>query len=258
MTLAMAVDAPRGADTRIAAVVLALQAFVTLVVLGATDARLETFVSIAPPLIPLETSAPLVAEVLVSAEAVRGILAALLVVCVVQAILTVMSRRGTLSARTASTLHWVAASQALGITIVIVALLNGAGVAATIVLGYALAASGGMLGWLQDRTARAESSRGHLWAYAFMTVLVIVPWGAVALVQITGLVLGAPASAGVRITTLVILAVTAVWAAAEWAIARPAGVARTSEGAARLRILSVTMLASVPAGAVLVLAVAGG
>jgi len=124
MTLAIAVAAPRGADTRIAAVVLAMQALVTLVVLGATDARLDTLVSVAPPLLALEGSAPLATGVVATAEAVRGILVALLVVCAVQAILTVMSRRGTVSARAASTLHWVAASQALGITIVIVALLN--------------------------------------------------------------------------------------------------------------------------------------
>ena len=65
-------------------------------------------------------------------------------------------------------------------------------------------------------------------------MLVIVPWGVIALVQITGLVLGAPASDGVRATTLVALAATAAWAVSEWAIARPAGIARTPEGAGRL------------------------
>jgi hypothetical protein len=138
-----------------------------------------------------------------------------------------------------------------------VALLNGAAAASTIVLAYALAAGGGLLGWLQDRAPR-QSSRAHLWPFAFLTVLVIVPWGVIALVQITGILLGSPVSAGVRVATLVVLAATAAWAVAEWAIARPAGMARSPEGAARLRVIASTGLASVPAGAVLVLALLGG
>ena len=186
-----------------------------------------------------EASAPLVSGVLLTPEAVRGMLAVLLVTAVLQAFLVYQHGRSGLSASTASTAHWVAVSQSLGITVVIIALLNGAAAASTIVLAYALAAGGGLLGWLQDRAPRRSESRARLWPFAVLTVLVIVPWGVIALVQITGLVLGAPA-------------------VAEWAIARPAGVARTPEGAARLRVISSTGLASIPAGAVLVLALVGG
>ncbi|MER3389999.1 MAG: hypothetical protein RJQ01_08180 [Microcella sp.] len=250
--------APRAADSRTAAVVVTIQALITLVVLGLTEARRDLLVVVEPPVLLAEGSAPLVAGVLLTPEAVRGMLAVLLVTAVLQAFVVYRRGRGEVSASTASTLHWIAVSQSLGITVVIVALLNGAAAASTIVLAYALAAGGGLLGWLQDRTPRTPGSRAHLWPFAFLTVLVIVPWGVIALVQITGLVLGAPTSGGVRIATLVVLAATAAWAVAEWAIARPAGAARTAEGAARLRVLSSTALASIPSGSVLVLALLGG
>lgn len=256
MTIAQAV--PRASDSRSAAIVLAVQALVTLVALGLTDARLDVLVTVDPPVVAAEGSAPLVAGAVIAVEAVRGMLAVLIVASVVQAFLVNRSERADLSASSASTVHWLGVSQSLGITVVIVALLNGAAAAGTIVLAYALGAGGGFLGWLQDRAQSRAGSRAHLWPYAFLTVLVIVPWGVVALVQITGLVLGAPVSVGVRVATLVILAATAAWAAAEWAIARPAGSARSPESAARLRVLASTALASVPAGAVLVLAVLGG
>ncbi|RZS59009.1 hypothetical protein EV141_0224 [Microcella putealis] len=176
----------------------------------------------------------------------------------VTALAALRARRGALTASAASTLHWVSVSQSLGITIVIVAALNGVDEAATVVALYALAAGSGMLGWLSDRTPRHDGSRRHLWPYAFLTVLAIVPWGVVALVQVTGLIAGVPATAGVRTATLVILAATAAWAAAEWAIARPAGAARDARGAARLRIASSTALASIPSGAVVVLGLLGG
>ncbi|WP_179873682.1 hypothetical protein [Microcella indica] len=256
MTIAHAV--PSTADSRIAAVVLALQALGTLVALGLTEARLDVLVLVEPPVLLGEGSAPLVTGALLTPEAVRGMLAVLLVTAALQAFLVHRSARGALGASTASTAHWIAVSQSLGITVVFIALLNGAAAASTIVLAYALAAGGGLLGWLQDRAPRLTQSRAHLWPYAFITVLVIVPWGVIALVQITGIVLGAPASDGVRVTTLVVLAVTAAWAVAEWAIARPAGVARSPEGAARLRVIASTGLASIPAGAVLVLALLGG
>ena len=255
MTIAHA--APRPADSRVAAVVLTLQALVTLVVLGVTEAHRDLLVVVEPPRVLPEGSAPLVAGVLLTPEAVRAMLAVLLVTAVLQAFLVYRHGRPGLSAAAASTVHWIAVSQSLGITVVVMALLNGAAAASTIVLAYALAAGGGLLGWLQDRTPR-QASRGHLWPFAFLTVLVIVPWGVIALVQITGLALGAPASDGVRVTTLVVLAVTAAWAVAEWAIARPAGIARAPEVAARLRVVSTTALASVPAGAVLVLVLLGG
>nr|WP_279535897.1 hypothetical protein [Microcella frigidaquae] len=188
-----------------------------------------------------------------------AMLSVLAVAGVVVAVAAFRAWRGTLTAQVASTLHWVAVSQSLGITIVIVALLNGVDEAATIVALYALAAGSATLGWLSDRAERADTGRAHLWPYAFLTALAIVPWGVVALVQVTGLVVGAPASAGVRVVTLVVLAATAAWAAAEWAVARPAGrAAQTPEAAARLRVVVATALAGIPAAAVLVLGLIGG
>jgi len=219
---------------------------------------LELLVTVDPPLVTQDGSFGFVFGVGIRFAAETGMLAVLLVTGALLAVIALRASRATLTPSAASTLHWVAVSQSLGITIVIVALMNGATDAATIVPLYALAAGSAMVGWLSDRAPRHDGSRGHLWAYAFMTVFAIVPWGVVALVQISGLVIGAPASVGVRVTTLVILAATAAWAAAEWAIARPAGPAREPSRAAVLRVASSVALASIPVGAVFALGTLGG
>ncbi|MFN3706744.1 hypothetical protein [Microcella sp.] len=249
---------PSARSAALGAGVLAGQLLVSVLLVVSTGGLLDVMVSFDPPQVSQDGSFAFVpgAGIWFSAEA--GMLPVLLVTGAVLAWLAVPASRGALSGPAASTLHWVAVSQSLGITIVIIAALNGVDEAATIVALYALAAGSGMLGWLSDRAPRHDGSRGHLWPYAFLTVLAIVPWGVVALVQVTGIVVGAPASEGVRVTTLVVLAVTALWAAAEWAIARPAGLARDPERAAALRVASSAALASIPAGAVVVLGVLGG
>lgn len=249
---------PSARGAAVAAGALAAQLLVSVIALVLSPARLTVPVAFGAPRFADDTSFAFVAGATPTMSAEFGMLPVLLVSAVLFVVLAVRRARGTLSASTASVLHWVAVSQSLGITVVVVALLNGAGEAATIVPLYALAAGAGMLGWLSDRTLAHDGSRTHLWPYAFLTVLAIVPWGVVALVQVTGLVLGAPASGGVRVATLVILAVTILWAVAEWAIARPAGAGRDADRAARLRVTSSAALASIPAGAVLVLGVIGG
>lgn len=250
--------APTARSLAIAAGLLAGQLLVSVMLVLLTGGLLDVTVQFEAPMVSHDGSFGFVAGTGVWFSAEAGMLPVLLVAGALAAWLAIRAARDTLSAHAASTLHWVAVSQSLGITIVIVAALNGIDEAATIVALYALAAGSGMLGWLSDRASRHDGSRGHMWPYGFLTVLAIVPWGVVALVQVTGLVVGAPASVGVRVTTLVILAVTVLWAAAEWALARPAGMARDPERAARLRVVSVTALASIPSGAIATMALIGG
>ena len=244
-----------------AGVVLALQLLVSLVLVATAAAGiglLSVGVVVDPP-VTSDGSFGLVFGARVAFSPEVAVLSVLAVAGVLTALAALRAWRGALTAQAASTLHWVAVSQSLGITIVLVALLNGVDEAATVVALYALAAGSAMLGWLSDRTPRAGTGRGHLWPYAFLTALAIVPWGVIALVQVTGLVIGAPVSDGVRVVTLVILAATTAWAAAEWAVARPAGrAAQSPEAAARLRVAAATALAGIPAAAVLVLGLLGG
>lgn len=255
----MSLPAPPSARAAaFAAGILAAQLLASVVALLFSTARLVVPVEFGAPRFAADTSFAFVAGATPTMSAEFGMLPVLLVSAVLFTVLAVRGSRGRLSPAAASVTHWVSVSQSLGITVVIVALLNGATDAATIVPLYALAAGAGMLGWLSDRTVAHEGRRSHLWPYAFLTVLAIVPWGVVALVQVTGLVLGAPASAGVRVLTLVVLAATILWAAAEWAIARPAGPGLDADRAARLRVTSSTALASIPVGAVVVLGLLGG
>ncbi|BAU32516.1 uncharacterized protein MalAC0309_1666 [Microcella alkaliphila] len=249
---------PSARSTALGAGLLAGQLLTSVLLVVSTGGLLDVMVSFEPPQVSQDGSFAFVAGAGIWFSAEAGMLPVLLVTGAVLASRAVRASRGALSAHAASTLHWVAVSQSLGITIVIVALLNGVTAAATIVALYALAAGSGMLGWLSDRASRHDGSRGHLWPYAFLTVIAIVPWGVVALVQVTGIVVGAPASEGVRVTTLVVLAATVLWAVAEWAIARPAGIARDPARAATLRVASSAALASIPAGAVVALGVLGG
>jgi hypothetical protein len=251
-------SAPPARTAAIASGVIAVQLLASVLLVAASGGRIALWVLADPPLVTRDGAFDVVRGAVGTFAAESGMLAVLLVTGVLLAATAVHAGRGTLSAATASTLHWIAVSQSLGITIVIVALMNGAPDASTIVALYALSAGAGLLGWLSDRTSAHDGSRAHLWPYAFLTVFAIVPWGVIALVQVTGLVVGVPASTGVRVVTLVVLAVSALWATAEWAIARPAGPARDPEGAARLRVLSSAALASIPAGAIIVLGLLGG
>lgn len=250
---------PAAPSPRVAAVaagILAVQAIAAAVLVAVAGPALLVIVQFDPPSIP-GSSFGLVWGGSVTFFADVGIIAVPLVASVAMAAAALAARRGPRASALASTAHWIGVSQALGITVVIIALINGAGAASTIVPLYALAAGSALLGWLSDRAPRHDGTRAHLWPYAALTVFAIVPWGVVALVQITGLLLDAAASDAVRTVTLVVLVATVLWAVVEWAITRPAGPARRPTTAATLRVWAATALASIPSGAIATMALIG-
>jgi hypothetical protein len=106
--------------------------------------------------------------------------------------------------------RWLELSQSAGITIVLVALLNGASEAGVLVATYALAAGAVVLLWLQDR--HTAPGRSGLGAFSAGAAIAIVPWGVIALYQVTRLVAGEPVSDLVSVGTIALL----VLAAAQW------------------------------------------
>lgn len=106
--------------------------------------------------------------------------------------------------------RWLELSQTAGITVVLVALLNGVSEAGVLVAVYALAAGAVVLLWLQDR--HTTPGRSGLGAFSAGAAIAIVPWGVVALYQVTRLVVGEPVSDLVSVGTIALL----VLAAAQW------------------------------------------
>lgn len=106
--------------------------------------------------------------------------------------------------------RWLELSQTAGITVVLVALLNGAGEAGVLVALYALAAGAIVLLWLQDR--QTAPGRAGLGPFSAGAAIGIVPWGVIALYQVTRLVAGEPVSDLVSGGTIALL----LLAAAQW------------------------------------------
>ena len=105
-------------------------------------------------------------------------------------------------------------SQVAGITLFVVALLNGISEAGALVVIYAVGSASVGVFWVQGR-GPAEM-RAAAWPYSLAAALAIVPWGVVALYQVIGIVAGAPAAPIVRVLTIVIL----LLAAAMWFVER--------------------------------------
>ncbi len=93
----------------------------------------------------------------------------------------------------------VASIGATPILLVLVARLNGAAEATALVLTYASSAGGVLLRSL-------HRPGGDPMPLRWWAVLGIVPWGAVALSQVGGLLTGTPPSVAVRVLTLIVLA----------------------------------------------------
>lgn len=111
--------------------------------------------------------------------------------------------------------RWLELSQTSGITIVLVLLLNGASEAGVLVSGYALAAGAVVLLWIQDRQT-APGRRG-LAPFSAGAAIGIVPWGVVALYQVTRLVVGEPVGDVVGAGTIALLLLAAAqWFAVWW------------------------------------------
>lgn len=105
--------------------------------------------------------------------------------------------------------RFVEFSQVSGITVFLVAQLNGVTEVTSLVPLYAIGAGATLFLVLHDRD-------GDRWAYSFGAAVGIVPWGVIAFAQIGAGVLGDSPTLIVRVVTLGILVLTG----AEWAVSR--------------------------------------
>jgi hypothetical protein len=106
--------------------------------------------------------------------------------------------------------RWLEYSQTAGISVFLVAQINGIVEAGTLILVYAMGAGAVLLLWVHDRSHTA-GGRGLL-AFSVGTAIAIVPWGVVSLHHIVGIFAGPAPSLLVRAVTLALLLV----AAAHW------------------------------------------
>lgn len=137
-------------------------------------------------------------------------LAAAAAVVVLVSVLCRASAASTTADSRRSAWWYLEASQASGITMFLIAQLNGITETGTLVLCYAVAAGSVALLWVQSR--RPTESRADPWPFSVAAAIAIVPWGVVALYQVTGLVVSSPPSPIVRVVTVVVLALfCALW-----------------------------------------------
>lgn len=140
--------------------------------------------------------------------------AVVLLVSVVARLLSLVLESRGVSVERLRDLRMLELSQIAGITVFIVALLNGITEAGTLIVLYAVAAASVGVLWVQGR-AEADL-RAAAWPYSLAAALAIVPWGVVALYQVVGIVISAPPAPIVRVLTIVIL----LLAAAMWLVER--------------------------------------
>ena len=105
-------------------------------------------------------------------------------------------------------LQLVAFAQASGITVFLIAQLNGVTEAGALILVYAFGGGAAGLLWLQAR--ESDDRLRARWPFSFGAGLAVVPWGIVALYQVVALVAGAPPAPIVRVLTVVILLIVAL------------------------------------------------
>ncbi|WAB81094.1 hypothetical protein OVN18_11150 [Microcella daejeonensis] len=139
-------------------------------------------------------------------------------------------------------LRWIELSQLSGITVFLVGQLNGIAEIPALVLLYAMGAAAPLMLVLHDR--RAEPGRRGLLAYSFGTAIAIVPWGVIAFAQIGGGLAGVGPSVGVRVVTLVMLALVSLPWVLIWFAARPARAGGSM--APRVESIAVLLLALIP------------
>lgn len=180
------------------------------VVLIAGAGRLELPVRLSAPGVPAE---PFASVDLAAAAAVVVLVSA--VARLLAGIPPLRDRVDEELARGRAGWRWLELSQTASITVVLVALLNGVSEAGVLVALYALAAGAVLLLWIQDRQT-TPGPRG-LAPFSAGAAIGIVPWGVVALYQVTRLVVGEPVSDVVSAGTIALLLLAASsWSSAWW------------------------------------------
>ncbi|UTT62467.1 hypothetical protein [Microcella humidisoli] len=118
--------------------------------------------------------------------------------------------------RAPRSLQLVAFAQSSGITLFLVAQLNGVTEVGALILVYAFGGGAAGLLWLQAR--ESDDRLRARWPFSFGAGLAVVPWGIVALYQVVGLVAGDPPAPIVRVLTVLILIVVALawWTERRW------------------------------------------
>jgi hypothetical protein len=168
-------------------------------------------------LLPVALSVPAAASIGVFASVDFAAAAAivLLIGAAVHAVLALGLVRDS-GGRAPRSLQLVAFAQSSGITLFLVAQLNGVTEAGALILVYAFGGGAAGLLWLQAR--ESDDRRRARWPFSFGAGLAVVPWGIVALYQVVGLVAGDPPAPIVRVLTVLILIVVALawWTERRW------------------------------------------
>ena len=158
-------------------------------------------------LLPIALSVPVGTAIGTFAHVDLAAAAAIVVLigAVTHAALAVGGARDSLRQRL---LQLVAFAQASGITLFLVAQLNGVTEAGALILVYASGGGAAGLLWLQAReTGDRLLAR---WPYSFGAGLAVVPWGVVALYHVVALLAGTPPVPIVRGLTVLILIIAAL------------------------------------------------
>lgn len=111
-------------------------------------------------------------------------------------------------------LRWIEYSQTAGISLFLVAQLNGIVEAGALILIYAIAAGSVLLLALQDRSIE-PGARGLL-PFSFGAAIAIVPWGVIALYQVVGLIAGPQPGVLVQVGTIALLVIAISHWASVW------------------------------------------
>jgi hypothetical protein len=180
---------------------------IALIVLAIQRASIVMPVSLTLPARP-----PLVFAVVDLAAAAALIV---LVSAIARSAAAVLASRGAPVARLRA-IRYLEWSQLAGITLFLVAQLNGITEVGTLVLCYAVGAACIGVLWVQGRGSAEH--RAAAWPFSLGAALAIVPWGVIALYQVGALVASSPPAPLVRVMTIVILLVSAAawWAERRW------------------------------------------
>lgn len=111
-------------------------------------------------------------------------------------------------------IRWLEYSQTAGITLFLVAQVNGIAEAGALILVYAIGAGSVLLLVLHDRSP-LSGARGLL-AFSAGAAVAIVPWGVVALYQVVGLIVGPSPGLLAQAGTLVFLIIAIAHWASVW------------------------------------------
>lgn len=130
-------------------------------------------------------------------------------------------------------------SQVAGVTVFLVAQLNGITAATSLVPLYAIAAGSTLFLLLSDEDRRAGGSGRR--PFVLGAAVGIVPWGVIAFQQVGSIIAGSPPDLLVRVVTIVLL----LLAAAQW-VASWRGLTRAPAVLFAVNALALTIVAVVP------------